>query len=310
MKRTAFGRTNLDISILGFGAAPIGFLNTDQERINRVIGFMLDAGVNFIDTAANYAGSEEMLARALGRRRNQVILLSKCGNQVDGTTAPAWSGELIRQTVDRALKRLNTDHLDIMLLHSCDLDTLQKGEALGALVETREAGKVRFAGYSGDNQAAAWAAAHPDIAVIETSVNIADQANIELVLPAAREHKTGVIAKRPIANAAWKATEAQPGFYGSYAQAYHDRLKQMKITPADLGFADPPEKAWPEIALRFTLGQKGVHTAVVGTTNPENARANLAAAEKGPLSDEQVQKVRAAFDAAEAASGSIWMGQI
>ena len=68
--------------------------------------------------------------------------------------------------------------VDVMLLHSCDLATLQKGEALGALVKARDAGKIRFAGYSGDNEAAAWAAAHPDIAVLETSISIADQRNI------------------------------------------------------------------------------------------------------------------------------------
>jgi aryl-alcohol dehydrogenase-like predicted oxidoreductase len=310
MKRTVLGRTGLEVSILGFGAAPIGLLNTPQERVDGMLQLMLDSGVNFIDTAANYAGSEQMLARAIGHRRDQFILASKCGNQVEGTTAPAWSGELIRQTVDRALKRLATDRLDIMLLHSCDLDTLQKGEALGALVEAQRAGKIRFGGYSGDNHAAAWAAAHPDIAVLQTSINIVDQAGIELVLPVARHNKVGVIAKRPIANAAWRPTEAQPGFYGSYAQTYHDRLRQISLTPADLGFTGPPERAWPEIALRFTLAQPGVHTAIVGTTSIESARANIAAAEKGPLDDEQVQQLRAAFDAAEAASGSIWMGQV
>lgn len=280
-----------------------------MERFTGMLNFLIDAGVNLIDTAANYAASEEMLAQALGARRSEVILLSKCGHPVEGTTAPAWSGELVRQTVERTLRRLKTDWLDIMLLHSCDLETLQQGEALEALLEAREAGKVRFAGYSGDNEAAAWAAAHPEIEVIETSVNIADQANIEGVLPVAVEHEVAVIAKRPLANAAWKPAGAQPGFYGDYAQIYHERLEQMKIEPADLGFPGPAAEAWPEIALRFTLSQPGVHTAIAGTTNPENARANLAAAEKGPLSEVQIRRLREAFDAAEAASGSAWTGQ-
>jgi len=195
-----------------------------------------------------------------------------------------------------------------MLLHTCDLPTLKKGEAIGALLEAQKAGKVRWLGYSGDNDAAAWAAARPEIAVVETSISICDQANIEIVLPVARKHNVGVIAKRPIANAAWKDLSRQPGFYKGYAQPYTDRLGRMGLSPTDLGFSGPPEQAWPEIALRFTLSQKGVHTAIIGTTRLENAVANRNYAQKGPLRENVVRRIREAFDAAEAASSSIWAG--
>src|SRR5439155_24536326 len=116
----------------------------------------------------------------------------------------AWSADLITRTVDRALRRLRTDHLDVMLLHSCELETLKEGTALSALVAAQRTGKIRWVGYSGDNEAARWAAAHPAIAVLETSVNVFDQANVEIALPAARAHNVGVIAKRPIGNSAWR----------------------------------------------------------------------------------------------------------
>src|SRR4030095_3893816 len=106
--------------------------------------------------------------------------------------------------VDRSLSKLKVDRIDVMLLHSCDLATLKKGEAIGALVKARDAGRIAHAGYSGDNEAVAWAAAHPDIAVVETSINIADQVNINGALSVAQKHNLGVLAKRPIANAAWK----------------------------------------------------------------------------------------------------------
>src|SRR5207237_317456 len=106
-------------------------------------------------------------------------------------------------------------------------------------------------GYSGDNEAAAHAAAMPDVAVVETSVSIADQANLDTVLPVARKNGLGVLAKRPIANAAWKDPASQPGLYGTYAQPYSDRLAKMGLDPAALGFAGPAERAWPEVALRF-----------------------------------------------------------
>jgi aryl-alcohol dehydrogenase-like predicted oxidoreductase len=208
--------------------------------------------------------------------------------------------------VDASLRRLKTDVLDVMLLHSCDLGTLKQGEALGALVKAREAGKLRFAGYSGDNEAAAWAAAHPDVAVVQTSISIADQSNIDSVLPVARKHKAGVMAKRPIANAAWLGATGRAGFYDSYAKPYVDRLAQMKLKPADAGFRGADETAWPELALRFTLSQPGVHCAIIGTTNPDNARANITHAEKGPLPQDAVSKVRQAFQRADATRS--WVG--
>ncbi len=309
MKTVEFGRTGLRVSVLGFGAAPIGILEVEQERAARILNLMLDAGVNLIDTAAGYAGSEEMIGRAIGHRRPEFVLVSNCGRKVPGLDAREWSAANVRQTIDQSLKRLRTDHLDAMLLHSCDLDVLKRGEAIGALAEAQRAGKVKWPGYSGDNEAAAWAAARPEIAVIETSVNITDQVNIEQVLPVARQHRVGVLAKRPIANAAWKPITQQPGFYQTYASTYTQRFGQMKLEARDLGFDGPAEQAWPEIALRFTIAQPGVHSAIIGTTNPDNARANLAHAAKGPLPEEAVRKIRDAFQRAQSSSGARWDGQ-
>ena len=114
--------------------------------------------------------------------------------------------------------------------------------------QSAKAGKIKFAGYSGDNDTAAYAAGLPDVAVIETSINITDQRNIDLVLPKAKQNNIGVIVKRPIANAAWKNIDKQPGMYQSYAKEYTERFKKMGIRAADLGFSDDD---WPEIALRL-----------------------------------------------------------
>ena len=192
-----------------------------------------------------------------------------------------------------------------MLLHTCDQDVLEKGEAMGALAKARDAGKIRFAGYSGDNETGAYAAGLDDVAVIETSISICDQVNIDAVLPVCRKNSIGVLAKRPVANAAWRDISEQRGMYVNYAQTYTDRLAQMAITPAELGF---PDNAWPEIALRFTLSQPGMTTAIVGTTNPANVERNLAVLEKGPLPDDAIAALRAAFQRAEAASGEAWPG--
>ncbi|HEV8290287.1 MAG TPA: aldo/keto reductase [Tepidisphaeraceae bacterium] len=308
MKKVQFGRTGFQVSQLGFGAAPIGYLNTQREKVRSILNLLLDRGVNVIDTAASYEGSEEMIAEAIGHRRKEFVLISKCGGSLPDIDAPAWSAQLIKKTVDRSLRRLRTDRLDVMLLHSCDLSTLQKGEALGALVEAQKAGKLRWPGYSGDNEAAAWAAGHPEVAVIEMSINIADQVNIDLVLPLTA-NKCGVLAKRPIANAAWKPLSSQPGLYQGYAKIYTDRFAKMGLKIEDLGFKGKPEEVWPEIALRLALSIEGVHSAIIGTTRPENAEKNIQYAQKGPLPPEVVKKIRFAFEKAQAAAGGGWSGQ-
>jgi aryl-alcohol dehydrogenase-like predicted oxidoreductase len=307
MKKVTFGKTGLQVSPLGFGAAPIGYLDTDRQRVAKILNLLLDSGVNLIDTAANYPGAEQAIAATVSGRRSEFVLVSKCGTKLPDLDEPAWSAANVTRSVDRSLRLLKTDRLDVMLLHSCDLATLKKGEALGALVKARDAGKVRFVGYSGDNDAAEYAASLPDVAVVQTSVSVADQANIDRVLPVARKRNVGVMAKRPIANAAWKDAGDQPGMYKSYAATYTERLAKMRLDRAALGFKGPPEQAWPELALRFTLSQPGVHTAIIGTTNPENAKANLAAVERGPLPEDVVRKVREAFRAAD--PGGTWVGQ-
>src|SRR5690606_20455141 len=131
---------------------------------------------------------------------------------------------------------LRTDHLDVILLHSCDLATLKSGEAMSAVVEARDKGKVRFIGYSGDNEAAAWAVQQPEISILQTSINVCDQRNIETVLPLASMHEVAVMAKRPVANGAWRALTEQYEKYQNYTRPYRERFEQMGLSASD--FAD------------------------------------------------------------------------
>ncbi len=309
METRGFGKTGLEVSALGFGGAPVGFLETDRRQVTEILNTLLDRGVNLIDTAASYRGSEEAIGEAIGHRRDDYVLVSKCGQALDDIEGAAWSPLLIERTVERALRRLKTDQIDVMLLHSCDLEVLQEGAALGALVKAREAGKVRFVGYSGDNEAAVHAAGLDEVAVIETSISLCDQANIDTVLPLARRNNIGVLAKRPIANAAWKDASEQRGIYVNYAKTYAERLAKMAITPADLGFPGEVGAAWSEIALRFTVSQPGVTTAIVGTTNTANVERNVEALAKGALAETVVAALRQAFRRAEAAAGEPWLAQ-
>ncbi len=300
MQRNLLGKTGLNVSVLGFGGAPASFLRTEAQQQAAVVNGLLDAGVNLIDTATMYAGHEEFIGEHLAHRRGDFVLVSKVGGKHKDVEGAPFSDQNITNAIDRALRLMKTD---VMLLHSCDLATLEADDALASLVRARDAGKIRFAGYSGDGEAAAFACRLPDVAVLECSLSFADQRNIDEVLPLAKAHNVGVIAKRPIANACWKDLPSQPGFYKNYAKTYTDRLAKMGLTPADVGMTDAQ---WPELALRFTIGIEGVATAIVGTTDPDHVKANLGFAEKGPLPAEAIATIRQKFDAAADES---WTGQ-
>ena len=309
METRTLGKTGIDVSVLGFGGAPVGYLATDQREATIILNTLLDSGVNFIDTAASYSGSEVLIGEAISPRRDEYVLLSKCGQAFDDIDGAAWSPQAITQTVDRALRRLRTDHLDIMLLHSCEMDVLEAGDAMGALTAAQDAGKVRHVGYSGDNETAAFAAGLATVSIIETSINFCDQANITNVLPHAGRHNVGVIAKRPVANGAWKALSEQEGIYAGHAKAYTERFARMALLAEDLGFDSDRPAVWPEIALRYTLSQSTVSTAIVGTTKLSHVEANIAIAEKGALDATIVAELNRAFRQAEATSGEAWLGQ-
>jgi aryl-alcohol dehydrogenase-like predicted oxidoreductase len=305
MQYTTFGRTGLKVSRLAFGAGPIGYLDSSQDRVGQVLNLLLDRGVNVIDTAAAYLGSEELIRRAVGQRRGEYLLVSKCGRRVEGIDAEDWSAQAVTETVERSLRRLGTDCLDVMLLHSCRLEVLKRGEALGALLRAKEAGKIRFAGYSGDNEAATFAAGLPGVDVLMCSVSICDQVNLDGALPAAAQAGAGVMAKRSVANGAWKPLEAQMGIYREYVKPYVERFQAMALEPGELGFQGP--EAWMEIALRFTLAEPEVHVVSIGTTSPANAEANLRLLEAGPLPAPAVASIRAAFRDASRSAGP-WPG--
>jgi aryl-alcohol dehydrogenase-like predicted oxidoreductase len=306
MDYTPFGRTGLKVSRIAFGAGPIGYLGSDQDQVGNVINLLLDQGVNVIDTAAAYLGSEELIGKAVGHRRNDFVLVSKCGRKVDGVEGKDWSAGLVTETVERSLRRLGTDHLDVMLLHSCSQDVLERGEALGALIRAKEAGKIRFAGYSGDNAAATFAVSLPEVDVLMCSASLCDQANLDGALPAAALAGTGVIVKRPVANGAWKPLDAQQGIYRDYVKPYMERFAAMGLKPDDLGFSGPRD--WMEIALRFTLALPEVQVLSIGTTSPVNAESNLQLLRKGPLPKEAVVFIRQAFHAAQERLGTTWPG--
>jgi aryl-alcohol dehydrogenase-like predicted oxidoreductase len=302
MEKRTLGKTGMSVTVLGFGGAEIGFEKAEQETVDSLLNSALDAGLNVIDTAAIYPQSEAKIGAAVGARRGDFFLFTKCGNSMS-SDEQYWNAGAIAASIDRSLKDLRTDHVDLVQLHSCSREILQKGEAIKALNRAREAGKTRFIGYSGENEAALYAVESGAFDTLQISVNIADQRSIETTLPKAKAAGMGVIAKRPIANAAWK-TGAKP--VNAYHHVYWERLQELKYDFLGGDSGRDLEQSI-SIALRFTLAQEGVATAIVGTKNPERWKSNAKLLEAGPLDAAMIAKIRARW---KEVAKSDWVGQI
>jgi aryl-alcohol dehydrogenase-like predicted oxidoreductase len=296
MEKRAFGKTDMQVSVLGFGGAEIGYEAAAPDTVRRLLHGALDAGLNVIDTAECYMNSEELIGEAVAGRRNDFYLFTKCGHP-EGGGKEDWRPESLLDSVRRSLRRLRTDRLDLVQLHSCYEAELRKGDVIAALQAARDRGYTRYVGYSGDGQAARYAVECGQFDALQTSVSIADQEALTLTLPLARDRQMGVIAKRPIANAAWRY-EGKPDV--AYHQTYWERLQKLRYD----FLADPQQAA--AVALRFTLSVSGVQTAIVGTKNPARWHQNAAALQAGPLSAVQFERIR---DRWAAAAEPGWVGQ-
>jgi aryl-alcohol dehydrogenase-like predicted oxidoreductase len=267
-----FGNTGLKLSALGFGAGEIGDYAVSEKDSEKILNTALDLGINFIDTARGYFASEERIGKYISHRRNDFILSTKVGYDIEGYQN--WSYEIILAGVDNALRLMKTDYLDIVHLHSCDLNILKRSEVIEALNKTIEQGKVKIAAYSGENEELKFATDSNSFGSIQTSVNICDQIDLDGSIKQAKEKGMGVIAKRPIANAPWRFSERP---VGHYCEEYWHRWKTMNL---------PEQENWQDTFLRFSGFAYGVDTAIVGTTNIEHLKSNIKIVEKGPVESE------------------------
>ncbi len=298
MERRRLGRTDIVASVLGFGGSEIGYQNVSRRTVARLIGSALDSGLNVIDTAECYDDSEMLIGWAMGPRRRECYLFTKCGH-AGGWGRADWRVASLLASIQRSLRRLRTEYLDLIQLHSCSLAVLREGEAIAALERARERGWARYIGYSGDGEAARYAVECGRFDTLQTSVSIADQEALELTLPLARDRQMGVIAKRPLANVAWRYSRkpAEP-----YYQEYWSRLRTLAYP----FLGDGPEAA-VATALRFTLAVPGVHTAIVGTTRPERWQQNADLLRAGALPAEAFERIRARW---REVAGASWEGQV
>ncbi|MDQ3459671.1 MAG: aldo/keto reductase [Deinococcota bacterium] len=289
MDKRHLGKTDMQVTRLGFGLSEIGSADLSDTHPGEVLNAALDAGINFLDTAACYGLSEELIGQSVSQRRNEFYLATKAGHVVDGYEGEEWTARTIRDSIDRSLKRLRTDCLDLVQLHSCSVAVLERGEAIGALQEAQREGKTRYIGYSGDNENAEWAVDSGLFDTLQTSFNLVDQKARFNLFTQAKAKGMGIIVKRPIANSAWGAEESPSG----YADGYFKRAQRMRATEP---LPDAPADRIA-LALGFTLKHDAVDVAIVGTKTPKYMRSNVKLVEGGlPLTEATVTELHRRFE--------------
>jgi aryl-alcohol dehydrogenase-like predicted oxidoreductase len=296
LEKRELGRTGREVTTLGFGAmelrdVPAGPAITDQQA-EQVLNAVLDAGINFIDTSIDYGRSEELIGRFIAHRRSEYFLASKCGC-VPGAAMGAehiHTAENIRAGVEQSLRKMKTDHLDLVQFHR-SLTRLQFAEhgALEAALALKKAGKVRLVGVSGTL---------PQLGEqIEMGVfdafqipYSALQREHEEVIARASAAGVGIIIRGGVARGA--PTDWQRAYYMLPRNTMRDRWELARLDELLGGMGRA------EFMLRFTLSNPDLDTTIVGTKDLNHLRDNIAFALKGPLPEDLVQEAKRRLAAA------------
>ncbi len=304
LQRTTLGRTGLEVTTLGYGAmelrgAPRG-PEVSEEDAAKILNAVLDMGINFIDTSPDYGNSEEHIGRAISHRRSEYFLASKCGCLVGAAPAPAGQGnrhvftaENVRAGVEQSLRRMKTDHLDLVQFHSSpSKETLEAEGALAELLKLREEGKVRFIGMSGTL---------PNLTE-QIAMGVFDEFQIpysalqrehEAAIATASAAGAGIVIRGGVARGT--PTDWSRSGSNNVQEVAKDRWEGAKLDELLGGMSRM------EFTLRFTLSNPDLDTTIVGTRNPEHLRQNVEAALKGPLPPDVLAEARRRLAAAGSA---------
>ncbi|MCA1271045.1 aldo/keto reductase [Streptomyces sp. 7G] len=298
MEQRILGATGMPVSVLGFGAMNLGaWGRVDQDGADRLVGEALDGGITLFDTADLYSfgESETLLGKALGGRREDVVLATKGRNPMSQN--PLHSGasrRWINKAVEDSLRRLGTDYIDLYQIHRPDWDT-DLEETLGALTDLQRSGKIRYFGSSTFPShtivEAQWVAKERGLSRFTTeqiSYSIFQRAVEADVLPVAQRHRMGTLIWSPLANGwlagtvkrdqpvtAHRANLATNEFDLSTPEAQRklDILDGLRTIAGDL------DLTLPELALAFSKSHPAVSSVLIGPRTAEHLRQNLRAAE-------------------------------
>ncbi|MFZ0664841.1 MAG: aldo/keto reductase [Acidimicrobiales bacterium] len=314
-RRKRLGNSGLAVSVVGLGCNNFGG-RIDADQADAVVHAALDAGVTLFDTADIYGGgrSEEMLGRSLGPRRDEVIVATKFGMDMQGANGPDFgargSRRYIRRAVEASLRRLGTEWIDLYQMHAPDPKTPIE-ETLSALNDLVHEGKVR---YVGSSNFSGWQVAHADWTARTTGSErfISAQNNYSLLnrtvetelVPSCEQFGVGILPFFPLASGllSGKYRRDEPAPEGTRLAANPTALSAARFDAIDhlQKFADERGLSLLQVAIGGLGAQKAVASVIAGATKPEQVRANVEAGEWRPT-DEDL----AALDAAVAPGSTV-----
>mgnify|MGYP001047011375 FL=1 len=274
LPKRVLGRTGLEVTQLGFGGAERGLSNDTEAdpRAESILNAVLDAGINLIDTAPDYGANEERIGKYISHRREEFYLATKCGCNIDPEgkglePGHLWTADRVRRNVEHSLRRLKTDHVDLLQMHNPSVEEVERGGLVQVLEEIRQAGKTRFIGVS---STAPQLMRFVEMGVFDTFQvpYSALERRHEQMIQQAADAGAGIVIRGGIG-------VGHRGGDELWAKWNRARLDEI---------ADGMGRY--EFVLRFTLTHPSCHTTIVGTQDPEHLSANVAAAKAGPLSPE------------------------
>jgi len=275
-----FGNTGIQVTRLGYGALEI--IHIPEDEVNSLLNLVLDSGINFIDTGMSYGKSEELIGKYISHRRSEFFLASKCGCVIGLERNHIFTRDNIVAGINQSLKRMKTDHLDLVQLHSSpSKDVIEKDDVIQTLLDIKKEGKVRFIGSS------------------STLPSLADHVNMGVFdafqIPYSalnREHEkwisnalksgAGTIIRGGVSRGEDESSTNILDFKGEWENYRKANLDEL---------LDEGESRTAFI-LRFTLSHPHLNTTIVGTKNPKHFKENINIANKGRLSEDIYEEAK------------------
>ena len=317
MHTRPFGRLPVSVSDIGFGAWQIGSAwgDVSDSDAKAALNAALDAGMTFIDTADVYGDgrSEKLIAEVLkARGGKRPFVATKAGRRLDPHTAEGYSRKNLEGFIDRSLKNLGVESLDLVQLHCPPADALYRPELFAAMDDIQSTGKTRSYGVSVEKvEEALKAIEFPRVVSIQIIYNLFRQRPAELFFREAKRRNVAVIVRVPLASGllSGKITR-QTTFaaddhrnFNRHGEAF-DVGETFAGVPLEAGFAAveelsklvPSGATMAQFALRWILMNDAVSVVIPGARNAEQARANAAASEVPALAGETMAAARAVYD--------------
>jgi aryl-alcohol dehydrogenase-like predicted oxidoreductase len=316
MKYRSLGRTGWKVSEISFGAWAIGgaWGKVDDEESLATLHAALDGGVNFFDTADVYGDgrSERLLAKLRKERKEKFYIATKAGRRLPEQTLAGYSRKNLTAFVNRSLKNLNTDTIDLLQLHCPPTEVYYHPEVFGILDDLVKEGKLRHYGVSVEKvEEALKAIEFPNVQSVQIIFNIFRQRPAELFFAEAQKRKVGILARVPLAsgllsgkmsrtskfakddhrnfNRHGEAFDRGETFSGVDFETGLSAVEQLKkVVPSDVSLA--------QYALRWILEFPAVTCAIPGAKRPEQVRDNIAASDLPSLSKAALKRIAQIYD--------------